>query len=121
MSYAPAARWPATWWWKFALPAVAIVAALALFALRYPSWGIGGPDLRGVEEYKLPAGVAFPVAIAVAPDRSGVWFTLESSNRLGVLRPDGEFGFVRRRNVDCPPFSAAGGGAFRRSGDDAER
>ena len=107
MSYAPAARWPAAWWWKFALPAVAIVAALALFALRYPSWGIGGPDLRGIEEYKLPAGVAFPVAIAVAPDRSGVWFTLESSNRLGVLRPDGEFGFVRKEFESIEPLGLA--------------
>jgi virginiamycin B lyase len=105
MSYAPAMRWPVAWW-KFVLPSVALVAALLWLAMR-PAGPLGGPDVRGFDEYKLPAGVAFPVALAVAPDRSGVWFTLESSNRLGVLSKNGEFAFVHKEFESIEPLGLA--------------
>ena len=104
MSYVPAARAPAPWW-KWLLPGVAIVAALAWLALRAP-WPIGGTGTGGFEEYRLPDRTAFPVALAVAPDRSGVWFTLESSNMLGVLR-DGQFTFVRKEFESIEPLGLA--------------
>lgn len=105
MSHALAARLPAAWW-KFVVPGAAIVAALVWLAVR-PAGPIGGPDLRGFEEYKLPAGVAFPVALAVAPDRSGVWFTLESSDRLGLLSRNGQFAFVRKEFESIEPLGLA--------------
>ena len=55
-----------------------------------------------IDEYKLPGNTAFPVALAAAPDRSDVWFTLESSSLLGVLR-DGEFAFVRKPSASIEP------------------
>jgi len=47
------------------------------------------------------------VARAVAPDRSGVWFTLESSNRLGVLSKNGEFAFVHKEFESIEPLGLA--------------
>lgn len=105
MSYVPAAR-VAVPWWKWALPGLAIVAALLWLPVRLP-WPMGGPDLRGFDEYKLPNGTAFPVTLAVAPDRSGVWFTLESSNRLGVLHHNGQFAFVRKEFDSIEPLGLA--------------
>lgn len=105
MSYAPAGRLPAAWW-KFALPSVAIVAALAWLAMR-PTGPMSQADLRGFAEYKLPDGIAFPVALALAPDRSGVWFTLEQSDRLGVLRHDGHFVFVHKEFESIEPLGLA--------------
>jgi virginiamycin B lyase len=105
VSYVPAPRIPAPWW-KWTLPSLAIVAALVWLAVRMP-WPVGGPDLRGLDEYKLPGGIAFPVALAVAPDRSGVWFTLESSNRLGVLRSNGQYAFVRKEFESIEPLGLA--------------
>jgi len=106
MSCAPAARIPALWW-KWTLPSAAIVAALMWLAGRY-QWGMSGPDIRGYEEYKLPD--AIPVALAVAADRSAVWFTLESSNMIGVLR-DGRLAFVRKAFESIEPFGLAIDGA----------
>jgi virginiamycin B lyase len=104
MSYVPAARWPAAWW-KWLLPGVLIVAALAWLALRAP-WPLGGGDSGGFEEYRLPDRTAFPVALAAAPDRTGVWFTLEASNMLGVLR-NGQFAFVRKAFESIEPLGLA--------------
>jgi virginiamycin B lyase len=78
------------------------VAALVWLALRTP-WPIGAPDLRGFEEYKLPA---IPVALAVAADRSAVWFTLESSNMIGLLR-NGQLAFVRKDFESIEPLGLA--------------
>ena len=100
MSCAQAARIPAPWW-KWTLPSAAIVAALVWLAARYP-WG--GPDIRGYEEYKLPD--AIPVALAVAADGSAVWFTLESSNMIGVLR-NGRLAFVRKNFESIEPLGLA--------------
>ena len=105
MSYVPAARIPAPWW-KWTLPGVAITAAIVWLAVRMP-WPVGGPDLRGFDEYKLPGSAAFPVTLAAAPDRSGVWFTLESSNRLGVLHSNGQFAFVRKEFESIEPLGLA--------------
>jgi hypothetical protein len=105
VSYAAAARIAAPWW-KWTLPVVAIVAAIVWLAVQMP-WSVGRPDLRGFDEYKLPVGMAFPVTLAAAPDRSGVWFTLESSNRLGVLHSNGEFAFVRKEFESIEPLGLA--------------
>ena len=107
MSYAPAARLSVPWW-KVALPVMAIGAALVWLAVRLP-WPTGA-DLRGFDEYRLPVGTAFPVTLAAAPDRSGVWFTLESSNRLGVLR-NGLFAFVPKNFESIEPLGLAVDGA----------
>jgi virginiamycin B lyase len=104
MSYAPAARVPAPWW-KWTVPGVAIVAALVWLAVRYTG-PLGGPDLRGFEEYKLPDRSAIPVALAVAADRSAVWFTLESSNMIGILR-NGRLAFVRKDFESIEPLGLA--------------
>jgi len=104
MSYMSAARIAAPWW-KWTLPGLAIVAALVWQAVRLP-WPPLGPDRRGFDEYKLPDHVAFPVTLAAAPDRSGVWFTLESSNRLGLLR-NGQFAFVRKEFESIEPLGLA--------------
>ena len=104
MSYVPAARWVAKWW-KWTLLGLVIVAVLVWLAVRLP-WPMGGLDRRGFEEYKLPDGTAFVVALAVAPDRSGVWFTLESSNRIGLLR-NGQFAFVRKEFDSIEPLGLA--------------
>ena len=102
MSCAPAARIPAPWW-KWTLAGAAIVAAIVWIAALYPL-GMGGPDIRGYEEYKLPD--AIPVALAVAADRSTVWFTLESSNMIGVLR-NGRLAFVRKDFESIEPLGLA--------------
>ena len=112
MSAVPAARLPAWWsWGKWILPAVAIVAALA-WLVTHPPWPIGATHTRGFDEFKLPGQTAFPVALAASPDRSGVWFTLESSTLLGVLR-DGEFAFVRKPFESIEPLGLAVDGTGR--------
>jgi virginiamycin B lyase len=105
MSQAAIARRPLGGW-KFLLPGVAIVTALLWLALR-PVGPLVGPAARGFDEYKLPAGVAFPGALAVAPNRSGVWFTLEASDRLGVLNSDGRFAFVQKSFESIEPLGLA--------------
>ena len=106
MSAVPAPRLPAWWsWGKWALPAAAIVAALG-WLIVHPPWPIGAWRARGFDEYKLPGNTAFPVALAAAPDRSGVWFTLESSTLLGLLR-GGEFAFVRKPSESIEPLGLA--------------
>jgi virginiamycin B lyase len=104
MSHAVAARRPAPWW-PWALPAVALVAALVWLALRLP-WPLDASGLRGFEEYRLPERMTFPVTLAASPDRSAVWFTLESSQRLGVLR-NGQFTFVRKGFESLEPLGLA--------------
>ena len=106
MSAVPAGRLPAWWsWGKWAVPATAIVAALGWLSVHPPSSLVASPA-RGFDEYKLPGHTAFPVALAAAPDRSGVWFTLESSTALGLLR-NGEFAFVRKPSESIEPLGLA--------------
>jgi virginiamycin B lyase len=102
MSSVPARRIPAPWW-KWTLSIATIAAAIVWLAGRY-QWGIGGPETRGYEEYKLLGDT--PVAVAVAADRSAVWFTLESSNTIGVLR-NGTVAFVRKEFESIEPLGLA--------------
>jgi virginiamycin B lyase len=102
MSYAPAAPMP---WWKWTLPGAAIAAALLWLALRQAG-PIATTADGGFDEYKVPDRSAIPVALAVAPDRSAVWFTIESANMLGVLR-DGQFTFVRKEFESIEPLGLA--------------
>jgi virginiamycin B lyase len=60
--------------------AVCIVSGLALLA-----WRIGTSGLRGFEEFRLPNRTDMPVAIAAAHNGT-VWFTLESSDAIGLFR-----------------------------------
>jgi virginiamycin B lyase len=69
--------WPRRRWLGLAV-AVAIVSGLALFAWRIAPW-----TSRGFEEFPLANDI--PVSIAVARD-GAVWFTLESSEAIGLLR-----------------------------------
>jgi virginiamycin B lyase len=110
MSYAPAA--PAAWW-KWTLPGLALVAAVVWLVLS-PSWPTSAPGDNGFDEYRLPDRSAIPVALAVAPDGSTVWFTIESGNMLGVLR-DEQFSFVRKEFESIEPLGLAidaGGAAW---------
>jgi virginiamycin B lyase len=72
-------RWSWRGWLGLGL-AVGIVSGLTLLTWRIGPWGS-----RGFEEFKLPNRTDIPVAIAVAPDGT-VWFTLESSDTIGLFR-----------------------------------
>jgi virginiamycin B lyase len=104
MSDATAARFVAPGW-KWTVPGAAIVVLLVGLAVRHTG-SMSTPDLRGFEEYKLPDHVAMPVALAVAADRSAVWFTLESSNTIGVLR-NGRLAFVHKDFESIEPLGLA--------------
>lgn len=109
MNPALAARGPAMSL-KWTVPVLAAIGALAL-GIALWAWPAAG---RGFVEYQLPGGMAFPVALAAAPDRSGVWFTLESSNRIGRLH-DGRFTFVHKEFDSIEPLGLAvdaGGAAW---------
>jgi virginiamycin B lyase len=99
----------------------ALAAALAWFGWnvwqgRALPWSAGAPDGRGFQEYRLPDRGAFPVALAVAPEGpaakgaapagSAVWFTMEASDRIGVLR-EGAFHFVRKTAESIEPLGLA--------------
>jgi virginiamycin B lyase len=103
MSSVPAPHRPAPWW-KWAVPALAIAAALLWLAARapWPALATGGDAF---DEYRLPDRSAIPVALAPAPD-GAVWFTLESADRLGVLR-DEQFAFVRKPSESVEPLGLA--------------
>jgi virginiamycin B lyase len=70
-------RWPR--WLGLVIAACIVMAAVAL-ADRVGPWGS-----RGFTEFRLPSRTDIPVGIAVAPDGT-VWFTLESSDSIGLLR-----------------------------------
>ncbi len=75
------ARPPWSWRGSVGLTiAVGIVSSLALLA-----WRIGPIGSRGFDEFKLPNWAAVPVAIAVAGNGT-VWFTVESSDAIGLFR-----------------------------------
>ena len=59
----------------------ALLVAAVVAALLYV-WPGRGPEFV---EYRLPVKTDIPAAIAVGPD-GAVWFTIEMSNALGVLR-----------------------------------
>jgi virginiamycin B lyase len=65
------------------LIAVVGVSVVALGFAAVAASALGSAP--AVEEYRLPDAEDIPAAIALAPD-GGVWFTLESSDAVGVLR-----------------------------------
>jgi virginiamycin B lyase len=91
-------RWSWRRWLGLAL-ATAVVSSLALFA-----WRIGPWSSWGCEEFRLPKA-DIPVAIAVAHDGT-VWFTLESSDTLGLLR-EGRIEMIPKGAESVEPLGLA--------------
>lgn len=80
-----------------ALRPIALIVLLAIVvATAFWFWNEGRGRLH-VVEYALDAGRETPIAIAVAPDGSA-WFTLDSSDSLGVVR-NGKVERIRRGAV----------------------
>ncbi len=102
MNHAATAAIPRRRW---RLPALAIAVGIACLAAFY-MWPLGLRGTRGFEEYKLPHRTDIPVVIAVGTNPTVVWFTLESSDALGVLR-DGQFAFVRKDSESIEPLGLA--------------
>lgn len=63
--------------WGVALALATVAAAVA--------WRVGPWRHPGFVEYRMPTSTDIPTAIAVAADGT-VWFTIEFSNSIGVLR-----------------------------------
>src|SRR3712207_2007424 len=87
---------------RFWLPAVALVviAAVGVAAWRFGPWAS-----PGFVEYPLPPAGGIPTAIAVAPD-GAVWFTMDSSSALGILR-DGRVETLEKGPKSLEPFGLA--------------
>jgi virginiamycin B lyase len=71
-------RWTAQWWIGLGMAASLVVAVAALVWRPVPN------SAWGFREFRLPSS-EIPVGIAVAHD-GAVWFTLEGSDAIGVLR-----------------------------------
>jgi virginiamycin B lyase len=69
------------------LAAVTVLAILVLGGVAFAWKSMAGLGVAPTE-YRLPGAQDIPAVIAIAPD-GAIWFTLESSDALGVLR-DGE-------------------------------
>jgi virginiamycin B lyase len=83
MSRAPGLRTSLPWSLRGSLglaAAVGLVIGVASLA-----WRVGPWSSRGFEEFRLPNRTDIPVGIAAAGDGT-VWFTLESSDAIGLLR-----------------------------------
>ena len=65
--------------WAGLAVAVMIAAGAGVFA-----WRLGSDSTWGFQEFKLAAS-DIPVGIAPSPD-GAIWFTLEASDAIGVLR-----------------------------------
>ena len=78
-------RWPLT--------GVAVVLAAAAGLAWFAVGGMAS-TAPALDEYRVPDAQDIPAALALAPDQS-VWFTLESSDAIGVLR-DGQIQKVPR-------------------------
>jgi virginiamycin B lyase len=76
----PGWRWPL---WR----GVAIAVVVVVLAIGVLVWRPGMHSAWGFQEFRLSPG-DIPVGIAVSPDGT-VWFTLEASHSLGLLR-DGQ-------------------------------
>jgi virginiamycin B lyase len=63
---------------RLVIVAGAVLAGLAL-------WRFGPWSTANTAEYRMLGGGDIPAAVAVAPDGS-VWFTIDNSNAIGVLR-----------------------------------
>jgi virginiamycin B lyase len=65
-----------------ALVFVVLAGAVAALAWLRPATG---PNASKIVEYPMPVSTDIPTAVAVAPDGS-VWFSLDSSDAVGVVR-----------------------------------
>jgi virginiamycin B lyase len=83
MSQTPGPRTSARWSWR-AWFAVAAAVGIAI-SVAPLAWRVGPWSSWGFQEFRLPNRTDIPVGIAVARDGT-VWFTLESSDAIGLLR-----------------------------------
>src|SRR5215472_12680068 len=77
---------------------LALVAAAAAGVL----WRFGPWRPSGFVEYRMPGASDIPTAVAVGRDRS-VWFTIESSDAIGVLR-DGKIAKIPKGKPSVEPM-----------------
>ena len=83
-----------------AIGLLVIVAAGALVAWRLGPW-----RHAGFAEYPMPSASDIPTAVAVGPDGS-VWFTIESSDAIGVLR-NGKIDKLPKGKASVEPMGIA--------------
>jgi virginiamycin B lyase len=88
---------------RVALVTIALLLALAGAAALV--WGLQAWRARGFTEWPMPRQTDIPTAIAVAPDGT-VWFTLEFSDSIGLLR-DGQLETVRKGSPNVEPLGLA--------------
>jgi virginiamycin B lyase len=88
---------------RFRWLAIGLLAVVAVGALL--AWRLGPWRHAGFAEYAMPSSSDIPTAIAVAPD-GGVWFTIESSDALGVLR-NGEIKKLPKGKPSVEPMGIA--------------
>lgn len=81
------------------LATVAVVGAVVLI-WRFVPW-LGS----GIVEHRLPTSTDIPTAVAVGPD-GAIWFTLESSTAIGVMR-GGTLSKIERGQKSLEPFGIA--------------
>jgi virginiamycin B lyase len=87
--------------WLALTIAVGIAAcAVAVLAWRFEPWAA-----RGFQEFRLPHQGDIPVSIAVGPDGT-VWFTLESSDAIGLFR-DGRIQKLAKGAESVEPLGLA--------------
>jgi virginiamycin B lyase len=85
--------------WLMAVLLIAVAAAAVLF------WRIGPWWRSGFVEYPMPSASDIPTAVAVAPDGT-VWFTIESSDAIGVLR-NGKIEKLPKGKLNVEPMGLA--------------
>ena len=96
-------------WQGWVLAALLVAAGLGAFV-----WHLRVRSDPGFVEYPMLAKTDIPAAVAVAPN-GAVWFTIEFSDAIGVLR-DGKIGRFRKPGQNLEPLGlaadAAGGAWF---------
>jgi virginiamycin B lyase len=80
--------------------AAGMIAGIAVLAWRVGPWAS-----PGFQEFKLPSRGDIPVGIAVGSDAT-VWFTLESSEALGILR-NGQIHKIPKGSESVEPLGLA--------------
>jgi len=84
-------------------PWVAVVAIMLVAAAL--AWRFGPWRPPGFVEYRMPSRTDIPTAVAVAPDGS-VWFTIEFSDSIGVLK-DGRLRKLPKGRQNLEPIGLA--------------